>query len=138
MGLLDILSGNLAAASPWGALYQSPTADPFDQVSQALIAAQTGQAPPPFGDPSKFSVAAPLAPPAPGNFGAGAAPFSFAGPGSNVPPPPASLAPAPAPAPAPAMPPVAARPAPAVPTPGAPGGAPAAPAASAAAPGPDG
>lgn len=86
MGLLDFLMGNNAAVSPWGALYpSSPVAQgSTDDFLNALRSAgETGQAPgqtSPFGDPSKPSVAMPGAPAT--GFGAGATPFSFAGPGS--------------------------------------------------------
>jgi hypothetical protein len=114
MGLLDILTGNNAAASPWGMLYPSPLQQPSaDDFAKALLAqGETGLAPgteSPFGDPTKVSVAMPQAP-APDGFGRGAVPFGFAGPGSNrvmpdsiaAPAPAASPAPAPTPAPGPA------------------------------------
>src|SRR5262245_59030646 len=100
MGLLDILSGSPSAASPWGLLYPSPLASSPDDLAKALAAAgETGLAPgqtSPFGDPSKFSVAPP-----PSGFGAGAAPFGFAGPGSNIVKPSDVAPPAPLPMPAP-------------------------------------
>ena len=118
-GILDLLSGNNGAASPWGMLYPSPlavgTAD--DLVKTLTAAGETGLAPgteTPFGDPTKFSIAPPVTPPAPGTFGAGATPFSFAGPGSNRVMPESLAAPAPAapvqaaPAPTPATPPATA------------------------------
>lgn len=114
MGILDILQGNDGAASPWGALYPSPLQNDPQQL--AAIYAAAGMTPPqvdPFGDPSKSSVGPQQAPPTPPatGFGAGAAPFSFAGPGSNMVAPSQIAQPAPAPQPAP----VAAAPAPAAP-----------------------
>ncbi|WP_426418200.1 hypothetical protein [Bradyrhizobium genosp. A] len=84
-GLLDMLMGNNGAVSPWSALYPSPVAQgSTDDFLNALRSAgETGQAPgqtSPFGDPSQPSVAMPGAPAT--GFGAGATPFSFAGPGS--------------------------------------------------------
>ncbi|WP_316196283.1 MULTISPECIES: hypothetical protein [unclassified Bradyrhizobium] len=158
-GLLNILTGNSAAASPWGMLYPSPLLGPDPQRQAAYDAAVYGSLgldpsavlkPDPFGDPHKPSVADPSAPAKPASgFGSGAMPFSFAGPGSMIvqpsqiagpaapvqTPAPAQAAPNPsAPAPAAARPPAAAR-APAAPMNIMPGGdqaagsAPAAPAA---------
>jgi hypothetical protein len=85
-GVVDYLTGNDAAASPWGVLYRSP---PDRSAEAAREAAAYGlssiflpQADP-FGDPSKFTAgpATVSAPPTAG-FGKGALPFGFAGPGS--------------------------------------------------------
>ncbi|WP_315729043.1 hypothetical protein [Bradyrhizobium sp. SZCCHNS2015] len=127
-GILDFLTGNNAAASPWGALYPSPLLAPDPQRQAAEAAATYGAMgldpssvlpTDPFGDPRKLSVADPAAKRASG-FGAGVMPFSFAGPGSmNVQPsqiagPAAPAAPSPAapqaPAPAAVSAPTAARP----------------------------
>lgn len=88
-GILDFLTGNSAAASPWGALYQN--ADPHFNFGWRGFT--------PFNDPAKLSVAPPVAEAnqpspldaaqwpagpvgAPKSFGGGASPFGFAGPGS--------------------------------------------------------
>src|SRR5262245_24857109 len=147
MGILDILTGNPGAASPWGMLYGSPLFGPDPQQTAVANAAALGgmgvdpaslPQVDPFGDPKKLSVAAPPAP-LPGGFGTGAVPFGFAGPGSmNVTP--SQIAGPAAPASAPAAPPAAPQ-APAAPQPAAPPtpsndeAAPAAPAAAAAPPG---
>jgi hypothetical protein len=118
-GILDYLTGNDASASPWGMLYNADQgADPVKAQKLAeLLAAQnaasiggmgvdpnnTGTpAASPFGDPSQLSFANPSAPaPSPGGFGAGASPFSFAGPASM--PGALNVAPSAAPTPSPAL-----------------------------------
>lgn len=147
MGILDFLTGNDQAASPWGALYPSPLLAPDPQQQAARDAAAYGSMGldpssvlpvDPFGDPRKTSVVNPNAPPKPATgFGAGVVPFGFAGPGSmNVQPSQIATVGAPQPAPAPAAPPAAVEPPAAppqvapLPLPAArPAGAPAAPAA---------
>src|SRR5437879_4969552 len=76
-GLLDFLMGNNAAASPWGALYPTQAGLEADQAQQARDAAAAALARHFRGGPGIQPGASPL--PA---FGAGASPFSFAGPGS--------------------------------------------------------
>ncbi|ACF01576.1 hypothetical protein Rpal_3070 [Rhodopseudomonas palustris TIE-1] len=84
--VIDYLTGNDAAASPWGVLYQAP---PDRSAAAAREAAAYGMSSiflpqsDPFGDPSKFTAgpARTSAPPTTG-FGKGAVPFGFAGPGS--------------------------------------------------------
>lgn len=85
-GVVDYLTGNDAAASPWGVLYQTP---PDRSAAAAREAAAYGMSSiflpqsDPFGDPSKFTAGpAPDPTPAAGGFGKGAVPFGFAGPGS--------------------------------------------------------
>ncbi|WP_316219381.1 hypothetical protein [Bradyrhizobium sp. SZCCHNR2026] len=115
MGILDFLTGNDQAASPWGALYPSPLLGPDPQQQAMRDAAAYGSMgldpssvlqPDPFGDPRKTSVINPNVSPKPATgFGAGAVPFAFAGPGSNlVQPSQITGAPVPQPAPAPAAP----------------------------------
>jgi hypothetical protein len=130
MGILDFLTGNNAAASPWGALYNSVPAgaDPEQARKLAeLLAAQNAGSiggmgvdpnnlgtPPvsPFGDPSKLSVANPSPAPVPASgFGAGASPFGFAGPGSMTGINPAMMTAPAAPQPPAAAPPIAPAPA---------------------------
>src|SRR5581483_823875 len=136
MGLLDILSGNNAAASPWGALFPTAANGPCAQDLATIYAAAgidpaTVQQPSVFGDPSKSSLAGPDVPkPAATGFGAGATPFSFAGPGSNIVSPSQIAAPAAVPLPAPRP---AAAEAPPAPAPAAPPPVAAAPAAAPAA-----
>jgi hypothetical protein len=108
-GLLDFLTGNNAAASPWGALYPSSLNAEADQAQQARDAAAAVLA-------ARFRGAshAPAPEAAPAQFGASATPFSFAGPGSmtdvntsqfSAPQPAAAPAPPAAPVPPPAIPP---------------------------------
>ncbi|MHC2462127.1 hypothetical protein [Bradyrhizobium embrapense] len=87
-GLLDLLTGQ-SGASPFSALYPSPLQGEADQAQQARDVAASVLARRFRGGPGAAAAA-------PDTFGAGATPFSFAGPGSmNVDP--ATLAPASAP-----------------------------------------
>ncbi|MGJ4954629.1 hypothetical protein ACQR1H_03220 [Bradyrhizobium sp. HKCCYLRH2015] len=115
MGILDFLTGNDQAASPWGALYPSSllALDPQQQAARDAAAygsmgldPSAAMRPDQFGDPSKTSVVNPNAPPKPATgFGAGVVPFGFAGPGSmNVQPSQIATVGASQPAPAPAAP----------------------------------
>jgi hypothetical protein len=89
MSQFDGLLSGQNGASPWGVLYQSPLFGEPDQDQRARDAAAYGSMgldpssiPPisPFGPVPNLTRPAP-APPSVG-FGAGAAPFGFAGPGS--------------------------------------------------------
>jgi hypothetical protein len=119
-GLLDFLTGNNAAASPWGMLYQAPpvAGGQSEQERRAQEAAAFGALGidpaslpqrSPFDVPQQaaplpsFSMPAPapspFAPAPAANMGTGAptaAPFSFAGAGSNIVNPSSIVAPPPA------------------------------------------
>jgi hypothetical protein len=103
MGQFDSLYSGQSGASPWGVLYPSPLLGESEQDQRARDAAAYGSMgldPTSLPQISPFGPAAGLTRPAPAaqapGFGAGAAPFGFAGPGSMqvdpstlAPPPPA-------------------------------------------------
>lgn len=70
---LDFLTGNDAAASPWGMLYQGPQpGSANDPVYRSMIYGN------PFGSPTDYSVTLPTQPLTQGALGSQAMPFSFA------------------------------------------------------------